>query len=71
MVILCIANVYVKEPQYFYPDKIWVKGSCRQAGNLNFKKMATLNPYLNFNGNTEEAKKKRENYSMHFQQEER
>jgi len=29
---LCIANVYVKEHQYVYPNKIWVKGSYRQAG---------------------------------------
>jgi len=29
---LCIANVYVKEHQYFYPNKIWVKGSYRQVG---------------------------------------
>jgi len=27
-----MSNVYVKELNIFYPFKIWVKGSCRQAG---------------------------------------
>jgi hypothetical protein len=32
-----MANVYVKEHQYFYPNKIWVRDSCRQAGIAGIK----------------------------------